>query len=54
MLEERDLGPARLAAAVTALLAVPSRLTAMGQAMATFARPDAARRIVRQIRELAA
>lgn len=54
MIEERHLDPPRLAATVIALLADAGRLAAMRRAIALFARPDAATRIVHQIRELAA
>jgi UDP-N-acetylglucosamine--N-acetylmuramyl-(pentapeptide) pyrophosphoryl-undecaprenol N-acetylglucosamine transferase len=54
MLEERHLDAPRLAATVIALLVDGARLASMSGAMAGFARPDAATRIVHQIRELAA
>lgn len=54
MIEERHLSAERLAATVVALLADPGGLATMRRAMAGFARPDAATRIVHQIRELAA
>ncbi len=54
MIEERHLDAARLAATIVTLLADPDRLASMRRAMAGFARPDAATRIVHQIRELAA
>lgn len=54
MIEERHLDAGRLAATVVALLADPAGLANMRRAMASFARPDAATRIVHQIRELAA
>lgn len=54
MIEERHLDAPRLAATVIALLVDADRLAAMRGAMAGFARPDAATRIVHQIRELAA
>jgi UDP-N-acetylglucosamine--N-acetylmuramyl-(pentapeptide) pyrophosphoryl-undecaprenol N-acetylglucosamine transferase len=54
MIEERHLDAPRLAATVIALLADIDRLASMRRAMAGFARPDAATRIVHQIRELAA
>lgn len=54
MIEERHLSAGRLAATVVALLADAAGLASMGRAMAAFARPDAATRIVHQIRELAA
>lgn len=54
MIEERHLDAPRLAATVIALLADAARLATMRRAMAAFARPDAATRIVHQIRELAA
>jgi UDP-N-acetylglucosamine--N-acetylmuramyl-(pentapeptide) pyrophosphoryl-undecaprenol N-acetylglucosamine transferase len=54
MVEERHLDAARLAATVVALLADAGRLAAMSRSMSSFARPDAATRIVNHIRELAA
>jgi UDP-N-acetylglucosamine--N-acetylmuramyl-(pentapeptide) pyrophosphoryl-undecaprenol N-acetylglucosamine transferase len=54
MIEERQLSAGRLAATVVALLSDPAGLANMRRAMAGFARPDAATRIVHQIRELAA
>ncbi len=52
VVDERDLSGARLADVVDGLLADPARLDSMGAAMRTFARPDAASRIVRRVREL--
>jgi UDP-N-acetylglucosamine--N-acetylmuramyl-(pentapeptide) pyrophosphoryl-undecaprenol N-acetylglucosamine transferase len=54
MVEERHLDAARLADVLVTLLADPERLASMRRAVAAFARPDAATRIVQQIRELAA
>ncbi len=54
MVEEPHLDAARLAATVVALLADVGRLAAMSRSMSSFARPDAATRIVNHIRELAA
>ncbi|MEZ5319393.1 MAG: undecaprenyldiphospho-muramoylpentapeptide beta-N-acetylglucosaminyltransferase [Vicinamibacterales bacterium] len=53
MVEERELDAATLAARIDALLADPARRTAMGAAMRTFARPDAAARIVDRVMALA-
>ncbi|ODS53603.1 MAG: undecaprenyldiphospho-muramoylpentapeptide beta-N-acetylglucosaminyltransferase [Acidobacteria bacterium SCN 69-37] len=54
MIEERHLDAGRLAATIVALLADAGALASMARAMAAFARPDAATRIVHHIRELAA
>jgi len=54
MIDERDLHAERLAATVLALLADAPRLASMREAMRSFARPDAATRIVHHLRELAA
>lgn len=53
MLEERDLGGAVLADAVTALLLDPARRRRMSDAVRRLARPDAAATIARRIQELA-
>jgi UDP-N-acetylglucosamine--N-acetylmuramyl-(pentapeptide) pyrophosphoryl-undecaprenol N-acetylglucosamine transferase len=45
MIEEKDLTPERLAAAVTELLGDTARLTAMEEAARKLARPDAAARV---------
>lgn len=54
MVEERNLDAARLADVIVSLLSDPDRLASMRRAARSFARPDAATRIVQQIRELAA
>jgi UDP-N-acetylglucosamine--N-acetylmuramyl-(pentapeptide) pyrophosphoryl-undecaprenol N-acetylglucosamine transferase len=54
MIEERHLDAPRLAATVIALLVDADGLASMRRAIAGFARPDAATRIVHRIRELAA
>jgi UDP-N-acetylglucosamine--N-acetylmuramyl-(pentapeptide) pyrophosphoryl-undecaprenol N-acetylglucosamine transferase len=46
VVDERGLSGERLAAVVSGLLAADDRLAAMAGAMRTFARPDAAQRIV--------
>jgi UDP-N-acetylglucosamine--N-acetylmuramyl-(pentapeptide) pyrophosphoryl-undecaprenol N-acetylglucosamine transferase len=46
LVDERDLAGARLAEVVGTLLVDPQRLAAMAHAMGSFARPDAASRIV--------
>jgi UDP-N-acetylglucosamine--N-acetylmuramyl-(pentapeptide) pyrophosphoryl-undecaprenol N-acetylglucosamine transferase len=53
VIEERDLSGPRLADAIGRLLADRSRLEVMSQAMRTFARPDAATRIVDRLLDLA-
>lgn len=53
MVEERGLSGARLAEVVGGLVADRARLDQMARAMATFARPDAAERIVDRIVDLA-
>jgi len=52
VIEQRDLSGERLAAAVTALIGDPERLTAMGRAARRLAKPDAARVIVDRALEL--
>ena len=54
LLEQRDLTGDSLAAAVAALASDPGRLEAMTTAVRTFARPDAAARIVDRVIALAA
>lgn len=54
VLDERELDADRLASTVLAPLSDAARLAAMSDAMRTFARPDAATRIVDHIREMAA
>ena len=54
MIEERDLDPDRLAGAINALLSDRAALDAMGDRATRLARPDAAARIVAELRELAA
>lgn len=54
MIAERALTPERLVDVVSALLADDARRTAMAMAMRTFARPDAAARIVDRLTEMAA
>jgi len=51
---DAELTPARLRAAVDALLADPDRLAAMGRASADLARPDAARDVAREVLAAAA
>jgi UDP-N-acetylglucosamine--N-acetylmuramyl-(pentapeptide) pyrophosphoryl-undecaprenol N-acetylglucosamine transferase len=52
VIEERDLTGPLVAAVVGALVADRARLAAMARAMAAFARPDAARRIVDRLLQL--
>jgi UDP-N-acetylglucosamine--N-acetylmuramyl-(pentapeptide) pyrophosphoryl-undecaprenol N-acetylglucosamine transferase len=52
-IDERELSPARLVAVVDELLGDRARLARMREAMAGFARPDAAARIVDRVLELA-
>jgi len=52
LLDQRDLTGESLVAAISGLLADPDRLRAMAAAMKTFARPDAAARIVDRVIEL--
>jgi len=52
VIEQRDLAGATLADALAGLLGDPSRLAAMSLAMRTFAKPDAASRIVDKVLEL--
>jgi UDP-N-acetylglucosamine--N-acetylmuramyl-(pentapeptide) pyrophosphoryl-undecaprenol N-acetylglucosamine transferase len=52
VIEQRDLTGATLADALATLLGDPSRLMTMSRAMQTFARPDAASRIVDKVLEL--
>jgi UDP-N-acetylglucosamine--N-acetylmuramyl-(pentapeptide) pyrophosphoryl-undecaprenol N-acetylglucosamine transferase len=54
MIEERELDIDRLAATINNLLSDRQALEAMGHRASTLARPDAAARIVAEIRELAA
>lgn len=54
LIAERDLTPVRLADVVSGLLDSTDRLAAMSAAMTTFARPDAAARIVDRLTEMAA
>ncbi len=54
MIEERALTPEHLATVIERLLSDEARLAAMAGAMRTFARPDAAARIVDRLTELAA
>jgi UDP-N-acetylglucosamine--N-acetylmuramyl-(pentapeptide) pyrophosphoryl-undecaprenol N-acetylglucosamine transferase len=54
LLDERDLSGAALGAAILALADDPASRTAMSERAATFARPDAAGRIVDRLVELAA
>jgi len=53
MIDEKALSGSRLAEVVNRLLADRHRLRTMGEAMRTFARPDAAARIVDRMFELA-
>jgi UDP-N-acetylglucosamine--N-acetylmuramyl-(pentapeptide) pyrophosphoryl-undecaprenol N-acetylglucosamine transferase len=53
VIDERELAAGQVAAVIGELLADGPRLAAMGQAMRTFARPDAAARIVDRVLELA-
>ena len=53
LLDERDLTPDRLGEAAGSILADEARRRAMGDAMGTFARPDAAARIVDRVFRLA-
>jgi UDP-N-acetylglucosamine--N-acetylmuramyl-(pentapeptide) pyrophosphoryl-undecaprenol N-acetylglucosamine transferase len=53
VIDERELSGTRLAGVVGRLLDDRGRLQAMGAAMRGFARPDAARRIVDRLLELA-
>ena len=53
LLEERSLTPEVLAGEIAAMLADPARRAAMSAAMRTFARPDAAARIVDRALSLA-
>jgi UDP-N-acetylglucosamine--N-acetylmuramyl-(pentapeptide) pyrophosphoryl-undecaprenol N-acetylglucosamine transferase len=52
VIEQRDLSGASLADALANLLGDASRLATMSRAMRTFARPDAASRVVDKILEL--
>src|SRR5262249_18276955 len=54
VVDERDLDSARVATTVADLLADRGMLDTMGAAMRTFARPDAAARIVDRVMALAA
>jgi len=53
VIDERELSGDRLASAISTLLDDPARRQRMGAAMRTFARPDAAARIVDRVLELA-
>jgi UDP-N-acetylglucosamine--N-acetylmuramyl-(pentapeptide) pyrophosphoryl-undecaprenol N-acetylglucosamine transferase len=52
VIEQRHLTASTLADALASLLGNPSRLAAMSRAMRTFAKPDAASRIVDKVLEL--